>query len=204
MIGNNSSVTEKLSPQWTNFPLKQLQGKAKYSPTVLMDHYLIAVVHESKSKEDPESLDKKVFLLAVDLRDNSIQEAQVPDSMFNNEVGYTLTKYKDNQIIKFGGVRCGRPHGDVIQMTIKSFKRIFCFFFPYLITITIALSVKCVEIADNSNDDDDPRLHGATAQIHNDHLYVFGGTNERGDKRSELWSFDLSYFSLIKISSHHK
>ena len=94
-----------------------------------MNHHLIFLAHEYIKgtsflpKREPK-------LLAFDLRDNSIQEANLPPSMFpENIIEFTFTKYKDNQIIKFGGgkkdLRVGEKqiYGAMIRITIESFKR---------------------------------------------------------------------------------
>ena len=64
-------------------------------------------------------------LLAVDLRDNSVQEAEMPASILYSHQDFTFTKYKDNQIIKFGGMdEQEREVGIMIRITVESFKRI--------------------------------------------------------------------------------
>ncbi len=68
----------------------------------------------------------KLKLLAFDLRDHHLQEAILDESMFSADIGgFTFTKYKDNQIIIFGGwsVKDRKASGRMIRITIESFKR---------------------------------------------------------------------------------
>ncbi len=129
--GTTENSNASILPQWVNLPLKRLRGQVTYSPTVLIDHYLIAIVHQSRldraeSDEEEKYFDHRALIFAVDLRDNSVQQTQVSSSIFHEElVDYTLTKYKDNQIIKFGGEIYGGPSGNVARITIESFERIF-------------------------------------------------------------------------------
>ncbi len=138
--GTENSKDDPQKPNWTYLTLKSLENDAKYSPTVLMGHYLIVVSHRGKSEEyesddDYENIDDSVSLFAVDLRDNSIQETQVPKDMFYHQQDYTLTKYKDNQIIKFGGEKENQVSGTVVQIIIESFKRKLDLLFRKLITV---------------------------------------------------------------------
>lgn len=72
--------------------------------------------------------DKDVTLLAVDLRDNSVQETQIHDRSFfydDSKVEhspYTLNKYGDNQIIRYGMTETKAPL--LSLLTIESFERI--------------------------------------------------------------------------------
>jgi len=187
---NDHSIPGTLS-KWINFPLKQLQGQVKYIHTVLMGDYLIVLVHRghflfsypydseedtsSESESDQGEIRDINFLLAVDLRDNSVQ---IAENMIDCNGDYTLTKYKDNQIIKFGGeTDWYKKTGDVVQITIESFE---------------PLSVKYVKLkGDDSHEEYHPRLVRSTAQIYKDHLYIFGGADQINYKTNELWSFDL-------------
>jgi len=90
-----------------------------------MEHYLILLIHEESSwlgKGGPK-------LLAFDLQDHSIQEATLDESMFPVDIqDFTFTKYKDNQIIRFGGyMEKAKTYAPMVQITIKSLKRILCF-----------------------------------------------------------------------------
>jgi len=132
-IDNSNTIS---LPKWANFPLKQLRGEVTYCPTVLIDHHLIIIVHQEISHDDDDngsddysnqSVQRDIFLLAVDLRDNSVQEAKVPGKLWEHETGYTLTKYADNQIIKFGGEGSSWCFGEVVQITIESFEHILDF-----------------------------------------------------------------------------
>ncbi len=73
----------------------------------------------SVSHWDPEYKELPTTLLAFDLRDNSIQEVKLDESLFPGMQDCTYTKYKDNQIIKFGG-----QANQMVRITIESFERI--------------------------------------------------------------------------------
>ncbi len=62
------------------------------------------------------------MFLAVDMRDDSVQEIPIHDESWR--YGYSLTKYNENQIIKLG--RGGEDGKATISLvTIESFQRIF-------------------------------------------------------------------------------
>ncbi len=103
-----------------------------------MGHYLIILAQDSREKihhktqydeEDSEEISAQSTLLAVDLRDYRIQKAKIPQDMFCLIEEFTFTKYKDNQIIKFGGKKDGASIGALIQITVKSFERMTQEFF---------------------------------------------------------------------------
>jgi len=173
--------------KWITLPLKRLKIKLGYSPAVIIDHYLIVFVHQYVSdkppKDDPEEdefnklefISKACFVLAVDLRDNSIQKAELGET-FDEHYDYTLTKYKDNQFILFGGTIGSTNLGSVFKITVESFE-------PF--------SVKCLRYKEGYSIKDDPELRKASAQIYRDHLYIFGGQNNRYHLTNDLWSFNL-------------
>jgi len=73
----------------------------------------------------------KLKLLAFDLRDHQIQEAILDDTIFSADIeDFTFTKYKDNQIIIFGGrsMKDRKASGRMIRITVESFKRILDLF----------------------------------------------------------------------------
>ena len=68
-----------------------------------------------------------MVFLAVDMRDDSVQEITIQDESWcfdhSWEEKYSLTKYNENQIIKFGKAKSGKITLSLI--TIESFQRIF-------------------------------------------------------------------------------
>jgi len=173
--------------KWITLPLKRLLIELRDSPAVIIDHYLIVFVHQVSSRDPPEDdpeedefnklevISNTCFVLAVDLRDNSIQKAELGET-FGELMDYTLTKYKDNQIIKFGGGYSRHyRYGSVFKITVESFE-------PF--------SVKCLKFNEDHFIKDHPKLGGATAQIYRDRLYIFGGINEYR-RTNDLWSFNL-------------
>jgi len=61
--------------------------------------------------------------VAFDLNDHSIQEVKLDQSLFSGIAQFSLTKYKDNQILKFGDV-WDKTIGPMVRITIESFERI--------------------------------------------------------------------------------
>ncbi len=107
--------------------------------TMLFDGYIVIILNDFHAddgygtvmnpKTGPNS---PLTLLAVDLRDNSIQEAQIHDPSFFFEPGfgeaadnqpYTLSKYGDNQILRYGVGENGKS-SPFSLLTIESFQRI--------------------------------------------------------------------------------
>jgi len=100
-----------------------------------MGHYLIILVHDESLEENDEPVHPEItnesdpekepaVLIAVNLRDSSIQEARVPAHLFLYHQSYTFTKYKDDQIIKFGGRRNnGLVAQPIVRITVTSFQR---------------------------------------------------------------------------------
>lgn len=103
--------------------LKNFKDSVKDPRVLRFDHYLVIKVEEYESGDDDEP--KPVTLLVVDMRDHSVQDVQINDEgwlQYINE-DYSLTKYKENQMIKFGKTRDGETVLSLI--TIESFQRIF-------------------------------------------------------------------------------
>ncbi len=190
---------------------------------MLFDTYIVMILNDFlvKTSDDDDEIRETyelrggddVTLLAVDLRDNSVQEVQIHDRLFffdekrNESPSYTLTKYGDNQIIKYGLVRIDQPLMTLI--TIESFYRIDLLSLIYLITLK-AFTVKCEDITTKET----PKIYLHTAQISNDFLYVYGGLDkkkmnhwifpekkEKSDKEKEsnVWRFDLSKKNAVNI-----
>ncbi len=102
-------------PTWSKFPIVESSSRLASSAVVLINHHLITIIHNGN---------EPTTLLAVDLYDNSVQQAEAPESMFSDQEKFTLTSYKDNQIIKYGGLKDHNPIGDIVRITIESFQRI--------------------------------------------------------------------------------
>ncbi len=127
MISTQNQVFQDNLPSWNHFSLKDLKHGIGQTSTVLINHFLVILVHDS-CEDDPdfaiESKYKPTTLLSIDLQDNSIQEAEVPHTLFERHSHYSFSKYKDNQIIKFGGKEYGRNLDLMVRITIQSFDRI--------------------------------------------------------------------------------
>ena len=144
-------------------------------------------------------------LLAVDLRDNSVQEFETPENLAYSFENYSFTKYKNNQIIKFGGSRCRNVLDRLFLITIESFQRIL-YSESSNLSLLKAFSVKYEELQTNFK----LKRNYHTTQIYQDCLYIYGGKDEYYEEDpllSELWSFNLSkifsfpYFQKIDTST---
>ncbi len=138
----SSTQTPQASlPEWSTLTIRKgiTEGRNRVQQ-VLMGDYLIFHVHEA-----PDSFGYKggSTLIAFDLRDNSTQEIIYSRDIFPKNQYFTLSKYKDNQIITLGGYLEEEededddeeegeeeddqekiPFGGMSRMTVKSFKRI--------------------------------------------------------------------------------
>ncbi len=124
-------------PNWTMVPLTHSDHPLKNPTVLIFDHYLIIKLHYNEKEGDSKQEDvysnpegrKPVRLLIVDLSDDSVQEVSIKDQswLFDqwkfDEAPYSLTKYGDNQIVKFGKTEENKTVLSLI--TIESLKRIF-------------------------------------------------------------------------------
>jgi len=87
------------------------------------------VIKLDEDLEREDTRKSETVFLAVDMRDQSVQEVRMNHEswFYQSQYGakdlYSLTKYKDNQIIKFGKINKGKLGMSLI--TIESFQRIF-------------------------------------------------------------------------------
>jgi len=77
-----------------------------------MGHHLVVFAHGPEDNE----------LWVIDLRDNSVQTSW-GFSFGAVDDNYSLTKYGDNQIIKFGGEENRKATNELVLLTIDSFDR---------------------------------------------------------------------------------
>jgi len=87
-----------------------------------MDHYLVVLVQDRSKQAGfcnqssrPEG-DDPASLLAFDLLDHSVQEAEIDVRLFADEEHCGFTKLGENQILKF-------YIGTFVCVTVESFKR---------------------------------------------------------------------------------
>jgi len=127
-------------PSWTSITLR---GGHEIQPlaTMLFDNYIVIILNEFHADDGYGTVmnpkigpNSPLTLLAVDLRDNSLQEAQIHDPSFFFEpsggayystagnLPYTLSKYGDNQILRYGVA--GEGKSPFSLLTIESFQRI--------------------------------------------------------------------------------
>jgi len=118
-----SLISKDGLPPWNSFSLKELKGDFENSSAVLMDHYLVIII-QTITEECGDMYTTSTTLLAVDLQDSSVQEVHISGGYSVYFENYSFTKYKDNQIIQFGGRRFGQIYDTLILITIESFERI--------------------------------------------------------------------------------
>ena len=122
---NQTKATQDSLPFWLSTNLdKHFVDNENAFAQVCMGRHLILLLHlyESSQRLGKES---SPTLLAFDLLDNSTQEVKLDRSMLADFFGFTFTKYKNNQIIKFGGwSKKAETFGPMVRITIESFKRI--------------------------------------------------------------------------------
>jgi len=136
-----------------------------------------------------ESATPYTHLIAVDLRDFSVQQVQIErdEKGYCFGEGYNLQRYNENQIIAF---RDDCPK----MIIIESFQRKTYQLWPCWITFQ-ALSIKWQRM-----DFKEERSFHINAQIYKDYFYMFATDYQKF--RTNLWCFGLSTFFLaIDINS---
>ena len=182
-------------PGWTKRPIpfsnfeQDFEQGIGLSQALRIDHHLIIFVHEDSSninKSIPQPNKKRTALLAVDLRDYSVQEAEI-GNRFDFHVDYSICKYKDNQIIKFGGRLNDKTSFQKIDwIKIESFNRIYLRIPISKHTLT-AFKVNLKEIIPLKGRTFYARE--TTCQIYQDCLYLCAEDLPTGI--IQLWNFDL-------------
>ncbi len=121
MISNHTTDTIQIlqepGSQWLPLPLKKTLKDGGPIYQASFGHYMIFYVQNG---------DTTTNLFAFDIRDNSIQDANGNgEFVLANHCGFTFTKYKDDQILKYG-IQYQRgigPTALIERITIKSFRR---------------------------------------------------------------------------------
>ena len=111
-------------PNWTSVTIER-HRETKIAKTMLFDPYVVMFVYQEGAEEvDP-------TLLLVDLRDNSVQETKISDkslsyiprSTSDESPPYSLTKYGENQILRYGWSK--NENTPLLSLlTIESYQRI--------------------------------------------------------------------------------
>ena len=129
-------------PTWATFTLKKFSWGFVYGSSVLMGHHLILIAHHhscipKEQYTQHSNNGQPAAFLVVDLRDNRIQEVPFKRSLFDYHKDYSLIKYNENQILKFGGSSEERGYysgkNNMVMITIKSFERIWVLIYFWLI-----------------------------------------------------------------------
>jgi len=89
-----------------------MSNGVSHGATVLMGHHLVVFAHGPEDSEH----------WVIDLQNNKIQR-ESGYYYFGRKENYTLTKYGENQIIKFGGEQDKRATNELVWITIDSFDR---------------------------------------------------------------------------------
>jgi len=154
---------------WTKFILRDLDHHIKIHDckSILIGHHLVIFVPQNNHEiiKDEPSFGQSI-LLAVDIRERSSQQAQIPSSIlffFKSDILNHTYNYKSGEleIWKLG------VHS-LVRITIKSFE-------PFTIEY-------------DRIEGPPPLTHVCAAQIYNDCLYAYGMT---GPRRMDLYCFDL-------------
>lgn len=109
--------------------------------SILIGDYLILIVRNAEAYQEwllscPEDSLKKeeIFLLAVDLRDNSVQQTPIIESLFSFHSFYSLNYYKNtlngehDELWVYGSEKASQTKSKnlLVRITIKSFKCNLC------------------------------------------------------------------------------
>jgi len=127
--GSDSTQMEKEEnlSEWTTLFLKNLHAQwVHHSASVIMGHYLVVLIHEQHNVDDFIFSRKyePTTVLVVDLRENRVQTAKIKGDRINVEnKSYTLTKYGENQLIRYGGQSVDKSTS-LTRITITSFERL--------------------------------------------------------------------------------
>ena len=126
-LHSQNSHFQDLLPEWVFIPIPFGDlTKPTFVAQVCMDNHLIILLHEDLSKAPYGSFNS---LVAFDLRDHSVQKIKLDHKVSHRGKMQTFIRYKDNQIIKFGGYSMGSVgYSPLERFTIESFQRIIPFF----------------------------------------------------------------------------
>jgi len=120
---------KKERPSWIRFHLKRFAQGVKYCASVVINHYLIVLVQagtvdrRKRGEYDTEGQDP-VSLLAFDLLDHSVQEAEINVDLFAYESDYSFIRYGKNHIVKYTNSQ--HSPESLVAITVDSFKRNIC------------------------------------------------------------------------------
>ncbi len=113
-------------PEWVFIPIPFGDTKPTFVAQVCMDNHLILLLHEDLLNSLYGSFNS---LVAFDLRDHSVQKIKLDHTVSNRGKLQTFIRYKDNQIIKFGGYTMGSVgYSPLERFTIESFQRTIPFY----------------------------------------------------------------------------
>jgi len=156
-------------PSWTKFPLKDFNGHIQIPncKSVLAGHYLIIFVSAEEYKDsDDYSGSGSDVLLAVDLREKTVQQTQISKTLLLFFESDTLIHNYNQETEEHEVWKLGRNH--LVRIKIESFE-------PFI--------VQCDQIKGSP-----PFMYGQTAQIYNDCLYI---CSLRDTRQANLYRFDL-------------
>jgi len=171
-------------PSWTKFPLTTLSHSSfdfNIIPksSILVGHHLIIIGHGICSRMT------KGRLVVADLRDNSIQEAEIERSSFLYDDTYSVHHYEKNtgehEIWMFGR----RGPNRLVRIIIKDFK-------PFSFKYEDMFEYKEIKTKG-------PPFIPHTAQICKDSLYVYRGMDPKDFLHGDLWRFNLSRIDWISF-----
>ncbi len=121
MLATTSSnpLTKGQKPEWKHFPIGEINANDCRGDTILLGHHLFVFARALVI-----GTSRKTKHWVIDLQNNKIETPWDWTDYFGNaKDNYTLNKYGENQIIKFGGEMPGKISNELVIMTVNSFDR---------------------------------------------------------------------------------
>jgi len=190
MIATPQEVT---LPAWVKLhpKIQDFEKGINHCNCVLMEDYLIAFMDNIENENLSSSWGSKqsTYIFAIDLRDNSVQEAQLEHNRFKFYENSSFHRYKENMIINFGGTANKKEIEAIDRITVECFK-------PFQVTY------KRIILKDS-----DPTFQTSeiTTGIYQDSLYVYGPHLEKkSSSENKLWRFHLEKLSWLQCTTTGK
>ena len=117
LLSNALPKGQKL--EWKHFPIGEINAKDCLGETVLLGHHLFVFAHGLQLGSY-----RKTKHWVIDLQNNRVE---IPWEWWNYfgaaKQNYSLTKYGENKIVKFGGEMTGKVTNELVLITVDSFER---------------------------------------------------------------------------------
>ena len=176
------NLKEEKDPSWeTVSPAneKKLEPLAYHTGTLIGDEYYIIGGSNAFLRQSP-------FIYIYNLRNNTLKKIKLEKSedIISYLTMHTANFYeKNNEIILFGGYSDGSMLNKIYRYNIRT------------------QEVK-LQKEQEGNSTPDPRI-GHSSFIHQNYLYIFGGSIQDGNLLNDLWKFDLDNFVWQKLLNNN-